>query len=210
LALLDCVMNSSTPTEVEAELSRPENLRDLFWSFTRLALQGFGGVVAIVQRELVEEKKWMTRDQFLEDWSVAQILPGANVVNLSLMIGDRYFGMRGALAALAGMLAFPTLVVLLVALAFAGVADSPNVQGALRGLGAVAAGLIAATGLKLAAALGKNVMGSPVCWFLVVVTVVAIAVFRVPLIWVLLVAGGPAWVWAYRQLREAALGKDAQ
>jgi chromate transporter len=203
-------MSLSQPFDPEAELCRPENLRDLFWSFTRLALQGFGGVVAIVQRELVEEKKWMSREQFLEDWSVAQILPGANVVNLSLMIGDRYFGMRGALAALAGMLAFPLLVVLLVALAFAGVADSPHVQGALRGLGAVAAGLIAATGLKLAAALGKNVMGSPVCWFLVGATVLAIAMFRVPLVLVLVVAGGPAWVWAYRQLRETALAKGTE
>jgi chromate transporter len=199
--------NSAATTDSDPELCRPKDLSDLFWSFTRLALQGFGGVIAIVQRELVEEKKWMTRDQFLEDWSVAQILPGANVVNLSLMIGDRYFGFRGALAALAGMLAFPMLVVLLVALAFAGVGDSPQVQGALRGLGAVAAGLIAATGLKLAAALGKNVMGSAVCWFLVVATVVAIAVFRVPLALVLVVAGGPAWVWADRQLRAAADAK---
>lgn len=190
------------------ELCRPKNLRDLFWSFTRLALQGFGGVVAIVQRELVEEKQWMTREQFLEDWSVAQILPGANVVNLSLMIGDRYFGMRGALAALAGMLAFPLLVVLGVALAFAGVGDSPYVQGALRGLGAVAAGMIAATGLKLAAALNQNVMGSAVCWTLVIATVVAIAVARVPLFIVLVVAGGPAWAWAYQQLGAKAVHRD--
>jgi chromate transporter len=204
------MMSLSAPPDPEAELCRPESLRELFWSFTRLALQGFGGVVAIVQRELVEEKKWMTREQFLEDWSVAQILPGANVVNLSLMIGDRYFGMRGALTALAGMLAFPMLVVLLVALAFAGVADSPHVQGALRGLGAVAAGLIAATGLKLAAALGKNVMGSPVCWSLVGATVLAIAFFRVPLVLVLVVAGGPAWVWAYRQLRDSSVVKGSE
>lgn len=204
------MIGSTPPSDSDTELCRPENLRDLFWSFTRLALQGFGGVVAIVQRELVEEKKWMTREQFLEDWSVAQILPGANVVNLSLMIGDRYFGMLGALTALAGMLAFPMLVVMLVALAFAGVGDSPQVQDALRGLGAVAAGLIAATGLKLAAALGKNVMGSPVCWSLVGATVLAIAVFRVPLVIVLVVAGGPAWVWAYRQLREAAVSQGAE
>lgn len=203
-------MTPSPPSpDTEETPCRPQNLSDLFWSFTRLALQGFGGVVAIVQRELVEEKKWMTREQFLEDWSVAQILPGANVVNLSLMIGDRYFGMRGALAALAGMLAFPLLVVLLVALAFAGVGDSPHVQGALRGLGAVAAGMIAATGLKLAATLNQNVMGSAVCWTLVVATVVAIAVARVPLFIVLVVAGGPAWAWAYRQLGAKAVHRDA-
>jgi chromate transporter len=126
----------------------PQSRTDLFISFSILALQGFGGVLAVVQRELVEKKQWLTRDEFLEDWAVAQILPGPNVVNLSLMIGDRYFGFSGALAALAGMLAFPLLIVLALAALMGGVADAPAVQGALRGMGAVAAGLIAATGIN--------------------------------------------------------------
>jgi len=175
-------------------------LHALFWAFTWLALQGFGGVLAVVQRELVEKKKWLTPQEFIEDWAVAQILPGPNVVNLSLMIGDRYFGLRGALVALAGMLLFPLLVVLLVAVAFAGVAELPAAQGALRGLGAVAAGLVTATGLKLIGALRLNVMGLPVCWGLAGVTFVAIALWRVPLAWVLLGVGAIACVWAYRQL----------
>lgn len=178
----------------------PATLRDLFWAFTWLALQGFGGVLAVVQRELVEKKQWLTREEFIEDWAVAQILPGPNVVNLSLMIGDRYFGLRGALVALAGMLLFPLLLVLLVALAFAGVADLPAAQGALRGMSAVAAGLIAATGLKLIGALRLNVMGLPVCWGLAGVTFVAIALWRVPLAWVLLGVGGLACAWAFRQM----------
>src|SRR3989304_6324004 len=90
--------------------ARPASLSDLFWSFTHLALQGFGGVLAVVQRELGDKKQWLTREEFVEDWAGAQILPGANVVNLSWMIGDRYFGLRGALVALAGMLAFPLLI----------------------------------------------------------------------------------------------------
>src|SRR5665647_1466668 len=150
--------------------ARPESLRDLFWSFTHLALQGFGGVLAVVQRELVEKKQWLTHEEFVEDWAVAQILPGPNVVNLSLMIGDRYFGLRGALVALAGMLALPMLIVLALAAVFAGISDTPGVQGALRGMGAVAAGLITATGLKLVAALKKNVMGALVCWSLAAIT----------------------------------------
>ncbi|OHC73010.1 MAG: chromate transporter [Rhodoferax sp. RIFCSPLOWO2_12_FULL_60_11] len=179
---------------------RPSSLADLFWSFTRLALQGFGGVLAIVQRELVEEKQWLTPEEFMEDWAVAQILPGPNVVNLSMMIGDRYFGWRGALTAVAGMLAFPLLIVLALAALFAGIADSPGIQGALRGMGAVAAGLIAGTGLKLISSLKKNVMGAPVCWSLSAITFIAIALLHVPLAWVLLGAGTLACVWAYRQL----------
>lgn len=180
--------------------ARPESLNDLFWSFTRLALQGFGGVLAVVQRELVDNKKWLTREEFVEDWAVAQILPGPNVVNLSLMIGDRFFGWRGALVALAGMLAFPLLIVLTLAVLFAGVADSPHIQGALRGMGAVAAGLIAGTGLKLIGALKQNPMGALVCYGLAAITFVAIAMLRIPLAWVLLGVGGLACAWTYRQL----------
>ncbi len=179
---------------------RPQSKTDLFLSFSKLALQGFGGVLAIVQRELVEKKRWLTQDEFLEDWAVAQILPGPNVVNLSLMIGDRYFGFAGALTALAGMLTFPLLIVLALAALFGGVADTPAVQGALRGMGAVAAGLIAATGMKLVGALQRNVMGLAVCWVFAAVSFVAIALLRVPLVWVLLGVGGLACVWAYRQL----------
>ena len=98
----------------------PQNKTDLFVSFTVLALQGFGGVLTVVQRELVDKKQWLTTDEFVEDWAVAQILPGPNVVNLSLMIGGRHFGIAGALAALSGLLIAPTVLVLLLAAAVAG------------------------------------------------------------------------------------------
>ena len=186
-------------------LPAPKGCSDLFWSFTWLALQGFGGVLAVVQRELVEKKRWMTREQFVEDWAVAQIMPGPNVVNLSMMIGGRYFGLRGALSALAGMLTLPLLVVLLLAVLYGQVAEYPVAQNALRGMGAVAAGLITATGIKLIAALERNAMGMGVCIGLATVTFVAIGLLRWPLLWVLLGVGGAACLWAYRVLaREAA------
>ena len=181
----------------------PQSKTDLFVSFSVLALQGFGGVLAIVQRELVEEKQWLTREEFLEDWAVAQILPGLNVVNLSLMIGDRYFGMRGALAALAGMLTFPLIIVIALAALFAGVSDVPQVQGALRGMGAVASGLITATGLKLIGALKSNVLGAAVCIALAAITFVAVAWLRIPLMWVLIGCGSVACSLAYRKLEPA-------
>lgn len=181
---------------------RPTSKSDLFWSFSWLALQGFGGVLAVVQRELVEKKKWLTREQFVEDWAVAQILPGPNVVNLSLMIGDRYFGWQGALLALSGMLLFPLLIVLALAAAFSGVADVPQVQGALRGMGAVAAGLISATGLKLISALRSNPMGQALCWLFAALTFAAVALLRLPLVWVLLGVGSLACALAYRAIRQ--------
>lgn len=193
---------SSTPAALEAapERPRPQSLTDLFVSFTVLALQGFGGVLAVVQRELVEKKRWMTREEFVEEWAVAQIMPGPNVVNLSLMVGGRYFGLKGAVVALAGMLAVPLLVVLALALVYAQFAGNAQVAGALRGMGAVAAGLIAATGIKLASALNKHPLGMPACIALGIATFIGIAMLRWPLAWVLIGLGGLACVLTWRRL----------
>jgi chromate transporter len=184
---------------------RPTSKSDLFWSFSWLALQGFGGVLAVVQRELVEKKQWLTREEFVEDWAVAQILPGPNVVNLSLMLGDRYYGTAGALLAMAGMLFFPLLIVLAMVVLYSGVSGLPQMQGALRGMGAVTAGLITATGLKLLPALQRNPLGMQRCWVFVALTFVAIALLRIPLVWVLLGLGGLACALAYRALQTLDL-----
>jgi chromate transporter len=179
-----------------AAANAPKNKTDLFVSFTLLALQGFGGVLSVVQRELVEKKKWLTTTEFVEDWAVAQILPGPNVVNLSLMIGGRHFGLPGALAALSGLLLAPTVLVLLIAAAVAGIAETPVAQGMLRGMGAVSAGLIAAVGIKLMGAMKNNPMGMLTCIGMGALTFVAIGLLRLPLAWVLLSLGPISCVWA--------------
>ena len=200
---------SSPSAKPEAFIrGRPASLWNLFWSFTWLAMQGFGGVLTVVQRELVDRKKWLTREEFVEDWAVAQILPGPNVVNLSLILGDRYFGLRGALVALTGMLTFPLVTVLLLAVVFSGISNAVAAQGALRGMGAVVAGLIVATGLKLMPALKTNVMGVAVCVALAVLTFIAIALMRIPLIWVLLGLGGAGSLWSWRQLGRLRVAVD--
>ena len=179
---------------------QPRNPADLFWSFTWLALQGFGGVMAVVQRELVEKKRWMTNAEFVEDWAVAQIMPGPNVVNLSIMIGDRYFGLRGAVAALAGMLLLPLVVLLAVAVGYASFASHPAVAGALRGMGAVAAGLIAGVGIKLFVSIKNHPLGRPLCVVLAGLTIAAMAVLRLPLFWILPLLGGAACVLTWRKI----------
>jgi chromate transporter len=195
-------MNPSPALSTDEKSARPQpqSLTDLFFSFTLLALQGFGGVLAVVQRELVEKKRWMTREEFVEEWAVAQIMPGPNVVNISLMIGHRYFGLPGAMAALAGMLTVPLVVVLALALVYAQFAGHPGVAGALRGMGAVAAGLIAATGLKLMGALKTHPLGLPICITLAVLCFAGIALLRLPLVYVLLGLGVVACTLTWRKL----------
>lgn len=184
-----------------ADQPRPNTLGELFWAFAWIALQGFGGVLSVVQRELVERKKWLTPAQFVEDWSVSQILPGPNVVNLALMMGDRYFGWRGGLAATAGIIGLPMLLVLSLGVAFAGVADVAQVRGALRGMGAVAAGLIAANGLKLMTSFRGNVLGLRLAYAMALLTFCAAAFVRLPLLWILLGIGGLSGTLAYFRLR---------
>jgi chromate transporter len=178
----------------------PASLRALFIAFTLLALQGFGGVMAIVQRELVERKGWLTHEEFIEDWAVAQIMPGPNVVNLALMIGGRYFGLAGALTALAGMLALPLLVILLLAVVHQRFADNVQVAGALRGMAAVSAGLIGAAGLKLSVALKKSPLPLPACIAIAGAAFVLVALLKVRLSLVLLVLGGLGVALAWRRL----------
>ncbi|HWI81702.1 chromate transporter [Ramlibacter sp.] len=195
-------MSAAPPEAPPGQRPRPASLSDLFFSFSWLALQGFGGVLAVVQHELVERKRWMTREEFVEDWAVAQILPGPNVVNLAIMIGARYFGWRGAVAGVAGMLLFPLVLVIGLGLAYTNFGSDPHVAGALRGMGAVAAGLITATGLKLASALRKHPLGLPLAVAIAVACFVAIALLQLPLLYVLVGLGSLACALTYRKLGE--------
>jgi chromate transporter len=186
---------------MSGEQAGPRTPGDLYFAFNRLALQGFGGVLAVAQRELVERKGWLTREGFLELVSAAQVLPGPNVVNLALMLGDRYFGLRGAFAALAGMLAVPLVIVMALASLYAQFAQWPAVSGALRGMGAVAAGLIIATACKLMAALQVNPMGLAACMGFMVSTLLAVAWLRWPLVAVICGFGPLAMAFAWLRLK---------
>ena len=181
---------------------RPESPRALFFAFNRLALQGFGGVLAVAQVELVERRRWLTKEEFLDTLSVAQVLPGPNVVNLSLMLGDRYFGLRGAAASLAGLLAVPLVIVLALAALYAQFSQWPAVSGALRGMGVVAAGLIIATALKLRGTLKSNPMGMALCLGFGALTFGAVALLRWPLVGVIAGIGSLAIACAWRALKR--------
>lgn len=194
-------MRALPPAVVDPDRPRPTSLADLFVSFTVLALQGFGGVLAVVQREIVERKRWLTQEEFIEDWAVAQIMPGPNVLNLSIMIGARWFGLPGALAAAAGLLALPLLLVLVLAAFHARYADRPAVAGALRGMAAVSAGLIAASALRLSGVLAKNPVPRAWSFGIAAAAFVLLAWLRVPLAWVLPPLGALGYLLAWRRLR---------
>lgn len=187
--------------------ARPASLTEIFWAFNRLALQGFGGVLAVAQREMVERLGWLSNDEFLELLTVAQVLPGPNVVNLSLMIGDRFFGMRGAFAALAGMFTMPCVIVLGLASISNQLLGNAHMAGALRGMGAAAAGLILATGFKLMRSLRHSALGLPISMGMAGLAFVLIAFAHWPLIWVVLGLGAVSTGWTWWRLSMIAQEK---
>jgi chromate transporter len=178
----------------------PRSAREIFLAFNSLALQGFGGVLPVAQRELVDKRQWLTREQFVETLSVGQVLPGPNIVNVALMIGDRFFGWRGAIAALGGLLLAPLAIVLALAMLYARFGTEPIVAGAIRGMGAVAAGLILAMGLKLAPTLKVNPLPLALCAAAAIATWGIVGFARVPMAWVVLGLGGATVAIAWRLL----------
>ncbi len=190
-------------------LTVPVSNKELFFTFTRLALQGFGGVLPIAQRVLCEQKRWLSKEQFVEILSLGQVLPGPNVCNVALMVGDRFFGWRGALSALAGMMAVPLVILLILTALYAENASHPMVAGALKGMGAVSAGLIIGSALKLISTLKNNPMGVPFCAVVSAVAFGLVAVTRWPLVWVLLGVGVVACCYAGMRIKTiATLGKS--
>lgn len=189
---------SSTPAPASAA---PRSAAELFFAFNRLAMQGFGGVLPVAQRELVERHRWLSKAEFVELLSLSQILPGPNIVNLALMFGDRHFGWRGAGAALVGLMLAPLTIVLTLTLLARQAAGSPEVAGALRGMGVVAAALVLSTAWKVTGTLKANRMGPLWCALLALTTVFAVGLMRWPMAGVLAALVPLSWALAWWRLR---------
>lgn len=179
----------------------------LYLAFQRLALQGFGGVLPVAHRELVDRLGWLSPQEFVELLALCQVLPGPNIVNLALVFGDRHFGLRGAFAAASGLLALPLLLVLMVATAYRSLPDNPWLSGALRGMGAVAAGLVISTAVKLWGTLKNSPIGRPAGVMLAVGTWVTVGWLRWPMVWVVLVLGSASTAWAWWCLRRTGAAR---
>lgn len=146
------------------------------------------------RRELVERQRWLTDREFVELLSLGQLLPGPNVLNLTVMVGYRFGGWKGAAAGIAGFLGWPCLVVAGMGVLYQQYGALPEVQRALAGMSIVAAALLLTNAIKLSAALPRR--WQP--WLFVLLAFVFVGVLRWPLIWV--VAGLSPWaVWINRK-----------
>ena len=151
---------------------------ELFLRFTQVGLSGFGGVMPFARRMLVEDRRWLSAEEFTDILSLCQLLPGPNIVNLAVCVGARYHGVRGAAAAFAGLMAAPFFIVLALGALYTQYGHLPAVSAPFRGASAAAAGLVVAMGLKMAA---SRRLRSGMAWF-AVLTFVGIALLRLPLV----------------------------
>ena len=157
-------------------------LGDLFWNFCRVAARGFGGAMPSARRMLVDERAWLTPQESMDVLSLCQLLPGPNVINLSVIVGSRFRGVGGAVASAAGLLVLPFVIVLALGVLYTRFGQVPAAESLLRGGGTAAAGLVIATGLKMAAPMAR----APRALGFLLAVFAGVALVRWPLVPVLL------------------------
>ncbi len=159
-------------------VAAPPSVAAIFGGFFSVGIIGFGGVLPLARRMIVEERRWMSGAEFTDMLALCQFLPGGNVINLSAAVGLRFRGWRGALAGLAGLMCAPCAVVIALGLFYARFEGEPAVRHGFAGLAAAAGGLIVAMALKVALPLRRDLPAAG----LAALTLVAIAVLRVPML----------------------------
>jgi chromate transporter len=155
----------------------------LFRGFLLIGVSGFGGVMPFAHRMLVERHLWLTEREFTEALSLSQFLPGPNIVNLSVIVGRRFQGTIGAIAATVALLLLPLAIVLVLAMLFAQFSHIDAVRGACNGVSAAASGLILSVALKMT----RPIRRLPLQLGIAAITFAAIALMRLPLLWTLAV-----------------------
>jgi len=169
------------PASPPAAGSRPPPTSlQLFAAFAKIALSGFGGVLQWARRVLVQERAWLTPQEFNDVLALCQVLPGPNVVNVSVVLGARWAGLSGALAALAGLIGPPMVLMIAAGELYRRFGELPALRGLLAALAAAAAGQIAATAVAIAEPMAKGRFRPS--QLVAIATFVAAGMLRLPLL----------------------------
>lgn len=199
-------MQSAFPPAAPPPAASPRRigLAELFTGFLSLGLMSFGGALPFARRTIVDERKWLSADEFTDLLGLCQFLPGGNVINLSVALGMRFRGVAGAFAAILGLIAGPTLVVVALGVLYAKTQNDPRVQHLFAGLAAAAAGLLVAMAVKVA----KPLRHARAAAGIAALAFVAIAVLRIPLLTAMLVLT-PVSIWLASRRRDAGTPQPA-
>ena len=172
---------------------------ELFRAFLLVGLSGFGGVLPFVRRMLVERRGWLAPAEFTEVLGLSQLLPGPNVVNISIYVGARFAGVAGAVSAFLGLMLMPMVVVLGLAVLYTRFGDLPPIADAFRGVASAAAGLVVAMAAKIAWPVFRSLRVIAIASLVFIAMVVA----KLPLV-LALAALAPLsvlWIWWARDER---------
>jgi len=177
---------ASEPDFAPATTEVPPSLIALFFAFAKMSLAGFGGVLPFARRAIVDEHHWMTADEFNETFALCHFLPGPNIVNLSFVFGSRFRGLKGGLAAFAGLVGPPMVLVMLLAALYMHYGEIEALRRILAGVSCAAVGLLVATVFRMMMPLIRR--KDLAALLLMVAVFAAIGLVRLPLQAVLLVA----------------------
>ena len=170
----------------DSPTSTPPGLIALFMAFARISLAGFGGVLVFARRAIVEQHRWMTADEFNETFALCHFLPGPNIVNLSVVFGSRFRGIAGGLAAFAGLVGPPVVVMMVLAALYARFGEVEALRRILSGVSCAADGLLISVVFRMMMPLVRK--RDLVGLVLLAAVFIAIGVLRLPLPAVLLAA----------------------
>ena len=180
-------------------LALPPSLVQYTWAFFVIGVTGFGGVLPWARRVLVEQRQWLTPQQFNDLLALCQFLPGPNIINMSVVLGSRLHGPLGAVAGLLALMGAPVAIALALGWIYVSFGHAGAVDAVLRGVAPVAAGLMLATGIKVAMAYSwRNRLS-----VFAVLSFVAIALFRISLPVMLLALVPAALLLAWHRQRHA-------
>ncbi len=183
------------PTDRDPTDTSPPGLTELFLGFSGIAVMGFGGVLPWARRMLVEQRRWLSGDEFTELLALCQFLPGGNVINLAVVVGQRMRGLTGAIVSVAGLMAAPVAIVLLLGAVYNRYAEVAEVRAALSGIAAAAAGLILAMAAKMAVPVLRRDNGVGLAFALAAFVGVAVFRFSLPAVVLVLAPLSIAAVW---------------
>jgi chromate transporter len=166
--------------------STPPSLVELFLAFAKMSLAGFGGVLVWARRGIVDQHCWMTAEEFNETFALCHFLPGPNVVNLSVVFGSRFRGVPGGIAAFAGLVGPPVVIVTILAALYARFGEIDALRRILAGVSCAAVGLLISALLRMMMPLIRK--RDSVGLVVMAAVFVAIGLLRLPLPAVLLLA----------------------
>jgi chromate transporter len=178
------------------DVTPPRSLTELFLGFLSIGARSFGGVMPWAHRVIVEERRWMSAEEFTTIIGLCQFLPGPNVGNASIVLGKRWFGLKGSIVAFLGFFGLPFIWVIVLASLYAEVASNPGVKAVVIGVAAAGAGLFIGTAIKL----GRPLARKPAALVVIAGCFIAVGVGRASMLIVLPIAAAISYYLSKRGL----------